>query len=546
MLFILLGEHNILSYVKNPLVVDQWSIDEYLDSKEKFDACNTLCNITFIALGIENVRKITDKKVSYLKNKIGNKLYWFYNITDLEGLDWNEKLNEFIYKEFLKNKSYKKNNLLSIDELDFQKELSILLKINNKILYKSLKSEEFYYLNLDFVRYFDQITFEFEDIANLIFEKSSKLILYDTRIKENENVTLIFTRLKELCLIDSRYQIEYLSEFFKDKEENILLFYEEIVHYFSLSYINRKLKFNFEDEVKSEDNILFCESYFSKIELTNIDSTLYPELNFPFKKGVVSYKYNGSNSATGRIYPINIGGYQALQTLKKDCRDVLYAEKNCFIIDLDFKSFEFDIINQLCDVYSSDIDPHIKIIEDCFMFDNAENYRSLGKTINYAAIYGSNIEKLIQSIVEDYELDHYDLIYHKVKNHIFFIKINELREKIFKNNYESFRGNVYTYFNRCLKLDKEHAIVNYYISGTAVDIFTLKVRKLIELFADYNINNKNKILLQAHDSVLFQLEDSIINDTSLLDDIIKVVEEPIDIFKVRYKISYGKNWKELI
>ena len=547
MLFILISDSLEISEIENPLVVDIWSKEEFLEDFELFINLNKELNIVFIIVGLEDINSLVKKKISYRTYKIEDNLYWFNSKEELDKVkNWNTELNSFIFDNFLKY--YTKEIIFNKDEMLELPDVKTIIKTNkNKLLIKERKNDVIYYINLDIYQFFkkekidDEISF-FLDTKELLVNKN--VVSYNCRnFFTFENIDI---RLKENALLDEKFQLDSLSEFFEDKEEIIVLFYEDCFYYQSIDYIKYNLNKR-KEKYNVYETIFYIEEYLSKIELKNIDYDLYQSLNFPIKKGITKYKYNGSNTLTGRIYPVGIPGYQSLQNLRKDYRDCVQAEKDCFLIEIDYQSFEFDLLNSYLNIYTDDIDPHVKIIQDCFLFDKPEDYRALGKKINYAVIYGVNLNTLINEIEIEYNLKNIDLIHKKLEIHPFFIKIEEFKKLLYKERYIRRKMLVLTEFDRFIKIEKEHALLNNFISSSASDIFFKKMREILELLQSSKIDqSKNKVLLQNHDSILFQLEEDVINDTNLLDNIIVIVQSKINNFKPRYTLKYGKNWKNLI
>ena len=547
MLFILISDSLEISEIDNPLIVDIWSKEEFLQDFELFLNLNKDLDIVFIIVGLEDINLLVKKKISYRTYKIENNLYWFNSKEELDKVkNWNTELNSFIFDNFLKY--FSKEVIFSKDELPKLLDVKIIIKTKkDKILIKERNTDTVYYLNLEIYQFFKKEKIEDEISLFLDLEESlvdKNVITYNSRnFFKFENIDI---RLKENVLLDEKFQLESLSNFFEDKEGIIALFYEDCFYYQSIDYIKYNLNKK-KEKYNVYETIFFVEEYLSTVELKNIDYDLYQSLNFPIKKGVTKYKYNGSNSLTGRIYPVGLPGYQSLQNLRKDYRDCVKAEDNCFLIEIDFQSFELDLLNSYLNIYTDDIDPHVKIIEDCFLFDKPEDYRALGKKINYAVIYGVNLNTLINEIEIEYDLKNIDLIYQKISSHLFFLKIEEFRKYLYSEKFIKRKMFVLTEFDRFIKIDKPHALLNNFISASASDIFFKKLREILELIQGSEIDQeRNKVLLQNHDSILFQLEEDVINDTDLLDKIVEIIQSKVNSFSPRYTLKYGKDWKNLI
>jgi len=537
-----------------PLVVDYLSKKQFLENYEKILEFNKGVDIKFISIGLEFSVELFKNEFSYNNHKLDKNLYWFFNKDDLKGKSWEDEFNLFFYKHLIEdNLQYKiehKNDkhLIDIKEILDIKGTKIIDIINNKFLcVKEIETKIFYSFNLEFINYFN--TVNISDISSLLKWLSTALSNkeYDNYISTclfyNDDVLI---RIKENGLLDKKHKKENLLIEIKDNKL-ILDYYRDIlkyvsVPYFKLNIIDKKYIFN------PYENLFKTEQYLSNVEINSIDIDLYNDLEFPYRKGLCKFTYNGSDNSTGRIFSTDENGsYQSLQNLNKEYKDVLNADKNCQLIEFDFKSFEFDILLQLLNKeIPEDFDPHIEIIKNCFYFTKPEKFRDLGKKINYSIIYGMNVQKLIDGISKDYNIENRDLLITKLTNHSFYEGLDDLRSKLYKENYIKEYELCSNYYGRFIKVDKEYALLNNFIQSTAVDFICYKILSIINKISNYKIDTfKNKILLQNHDSILLQLENKVIDETNLIDDIIKILKDPVKRIKGRFKMSFGDNWKNL-
>lgn len=270
----------------------------------------------------------------------------------------------------------------------------------------------------------------------------------------------------------------------------------------------------------SFEEILNAKTYLEKVKVYNLSDDEF-DLKRDKKGLYAQFEYN--DSLTGRIFPSG----KNLQTLSKEKRNCLIAEENCYLIEFDFKTFEFNILLDLLKV-DKVADPHTNVIE----YLGVNLPRKVGKDINYAFLYGMNPEKICQTIKDETEVE---IDVERLKSYVLFEK-----KKNFKINIED--GIIYTYFNRPIKIEKEYAAFQNYISGTASDIFFKKFNE-VKALLPYDTNNK--IIIQNHDSILIQLELVTINNTDIVDKIYNILTAPIKEFTFSVDISYGKVWSEL-
>jgi DNA polymerase I-like protein with 3'-5' exonuclease and polymerase domains len=168
-----------------------------------------------------------------------------------------------------------------------------------------------------------------------------------------------------------------------------------------------------------------------------------------------------------------------------------------------------------------------------------EEHRKIGKDINYGLLYGKSVESVLNDLYRDNTIE---------------ISREELREKlikfvepinILKNNLaEEYKANecIKNYFHRTIVPEEEYKCLNNYIQSTAADFLIRKILKIQDLLEQYS--NSNCLLLQNHDSILFNLNLKEVEETQLVECIIEVLESDEDGSTGVVKLNYGKNWEE--
>jgi len=258
-----------------------------------------------------------------------------------------------------------------------------------------------------------------------------------------------------------------------------------------------------------------CDSYSdvypilkSVIEFKNAQ-TLIKSVKTVSKKldleGRVHPEFNQLTCPTGRIYSY-------IQNLPKQIRKVLIpdAEENVFI-ELDWSQQELRILGALSqepvflDCFAKDEDLHKKVISEMFhksISEVTDEERKVGKTINYALVYGQeapglawnlNIPlKKAQELIEQY-----------------FFSLPRI-QKFKDESKEKFltEGHAETAFGRKTKLDltgpnKEKELrrgFNHIFQGTGADILRMTLVRLNEALTD----GKAKLKFCAHDSIYLE------------------------------------------
>jgi len=368
--------------------------------------------------------------------------------------------------------------------------------------------------------------------------------------------TTIRRKIKEYNLLDSKWVIDNLISYFKEKFEEeyffyITLFFYEVKRY-SERYGKQASYYNNGSQKYIWGCLFVCEEYFSNVKIFNVDST--PGIDFPFKmdketnKQYIQYEYS-CESLTGRIYPKNIEPYQSLQNLPKDKRYLLKAEEGCQLCEIDFNNFEFNILLSIYEVLSGEI--LLKIDKETsevkFKDFHTETSIMLGitdrnyaKKINYSLIYGMSLYNVAAELEATLKTKTAEEYIKQLQNWEYFHIIKSMRKSVEKK-YVHEDEILLTVFDRAIKYEKEHAILNNFIQGSAVDIFAVKIVDIIlELKA---LDEKNKILVQNHDSILLQLENDLcpryINRFQYL------MKKDIDRIHFDVTIKVGANWGNL-
>jgi|GEM_PF-5580177 len=378
----------------------------------------------------------------------------------------------------------------------------------------------------------------FEKALELYYDEVNYL---DSKIRENiywaDDIDLFIKdflkkqkpEFKYKVSLEECYQLDdilFSDEYVYDKD--ILTFFypnysfENQIYQFEILLKSREF-FKIE-EIFSKLKSYFKKNYWQYIPILKKYLLLLPE-KYPqnvFKHIVQTKEYleqteKYSEALTGRLF----SSKASLQNLAKNERSIVKAKDNCYLLEFDFDAFEFNIYLDLIGLPHLE-DPHQDVVD----FLNLPKDRVYGKKINYAFIYGMKKESIVKFILEDTGVDVTNILmeFPPFKPHL-DIPINN---KIIK-----------TYFDRPIKLEKEYAALNNYISGTAADIFCMKFNKIVSILTE-----KDRIIMQNHDSILIELhETSIKKDLHL--KIKDILTQSMKIFTFNVDVNYGKIWGEL-
>lgn len=542
-------------------------VDSHSFMSGKFNQENNI-----IIDGYDLATYLFESAAHFSDHKIAENVFWFYSIEEIGDISiYYIQLKSFIFDNILSQiKEIPNKTVSKIEELkNISKDIfKIFNNINNiEYLYDG---KTIYSIDLNY----------FSFILNKSISSINDLIdCSNFKLKTFSDIKI---HLKEQGLVDKTFSHDSFFNYFKltnylfsdDPNE----FYKWIIVYFyhldSYISIDKKVKYKITSNLLGineldrynnfYENIVTIENYLSNIKIKNINFNKFKHLEFPIKDGLVQYEYNGSDTVTGRMYPTNLYKNQSLQTLSKEQKIILSADKNCTLIEFDYKSFEFDILCILAGIpIDKNVDPHIDIVKylfgDDIISDDIEGFRITGKNINYSLIYGMRIEKIVDTLIDKFCNDEdkeeitkesmsqiRDFIQYKLENHWIIKAIKKVTDNILENNFNASNNLLTNYFGRFIRVEKFHAILNNFISSSASDYVYIKMRLIIDLLEKRKLNlKKNKIILQNHDSILLQLEDKIINETDAFETISTIMDADINGLIGRAKYQFGVNWGKL-
>lgn len=357
-----------------------------------------------------------------------------------------------------------------------------IIEIDNEFI--CLKDKTIYTLDKRISSYFDQTTtLKSEKVKLEIILKSIGLLDY--------SLEDVFYKLKDYFGLDYKYYVPIVWAIARSQE---VKFDEELFY-----------------------DIAYSKNYLETSKIYNVKSEF--DLKRDAKGRYFQCEYN--DSSTGRIFP----RAASLQTLSTERRDLLEAEPNCYLIEYDMAYFEFKIIMNLLNMDST-VDPHLDILKHL----GVDLDRKIGKRINYSYLYGMSAEKVCEVILEEFNVQ-LDIV--RLKEYPFFKR---------RLNVDAYDGIIFTYFRRPVKITKAHAAFQNYVQGTAADIFFRKFRQIQAILPGEGLD---KIILQNHDSILIQLQESTINSTNIAQEILDILKAPIKLFTFDVDMKYGRKWSEL-
>ena len=375
--------------------------------------------------------------------------------------------------------------------------------------------KSFFFLNTpEFIPTLNKVGKMIEVKDKLFYKSFDKFYIYDKKIS---NYFEEFESEVEILDIELEFKkrgfFNYNSFLFQERCKSYYGYnFDFLAAYLILDFLDKPVIF---DESLFE-HIFYCKNELEKVRYEDLDANTF-QVKREGKKEFFSFKYNIAN--TGRIFPAEKG----LQNISKSEKGMIKARKGFTLFEFDFKSFEYNLLLDALQVPKINEDRHLKILE--FLEIRNAN-REFGKKLNYAILYGMNVDKVLEVIKEEtgFELE----------------KEKVLEYELFKYNLSVKKENglIYTYFNRPIVLEKEWAVRNYYCQGTAADIFFKKLKSIFKVLK----GKQSRVLLQNHDSILLEIENK---SKNLPEEIYNILKAPIEIFTFEIDAKYGLSWDKM-
>ncbi len=270
--------------------------------------------------------------------------------------------------------------------------------------------------------------------------------------------------------------------------------------------------------------------------------------------------FNLTGTATGRLSSEepNMQNIPVKTDIGKKIRNIFIAEKSYKLVSLDYSQVELRILahfsedNNLMNAFFENKDIHKITAMEIFGLNEeqiTEDLRRIAKVINFGIIYGMSPHGLAKelsidvTVAEEYISKYfkkYDKVKQWIEHTINFAKKNGYVKTLF--------GRIrpipeISSINKQLVSFGERLAVNTPIQGTAADIIKLAMIKIDEYIDKEMLNDRIKILLQIHDELLFEIHESILEESISK---IKYIMENVVKLKVPLivDIKISERWEE--
>lgn len=281
------------------------------------------------------------------------------------------------------------------------------------------------------------------------------------------------------------------------------------------------------------------------------------------KEGRVHSTFNVEGAATGRLSSQNPN----LQNIPigdqgGEIRKAFISPKGKVLLGADYSQVELRILAHMADdpalkkAFNEELDIHAATAAKIFKVSIEEvtkTQRAVGKTMNFATLYGQGPHALSRQLGIDYAtaklyIEEYFAQFPKVK-----IWMNSVLEKGYRDGYVETIWGRKRYFpelqsnNKMLKAAGERAAINHPIQGTSADMIK---KAMVEIFsviaspADGGAWQSCSMILQVHDELLFEC------DPKSVEEIAQMVKDKMEnalklSVPVVADLKVGPSWGEM-
>ena len=314
-------------------------------------------------------------------------------------------------------------------------------------------------------------------------------------------------------------------------------------------------------QLSSEQNqfldLLFEQRQLEKLRGTYVDS-LGGLVNV--STGRVHTNYSQAGAATGRLSSNgpNLQNIPIRTERGREIRKAFEAEEGCLLLAADYSQVELRILahiaeeERLIEAFRQEQDIHAvtaSLLFDVPLEQVTYDQRGLGKTINFATIYGVSAFGLSSRTDMDPTeaqqfLDQYFATYPNVRKYI----DDTIRKAVEEGFVETLLGRrrIFLELQGNLPFNQRQALerqaINAPIQGTAADITKLAMRNLHKCIRDEGL--KAKMLLQVHDELVLEVPHEELNVVAPL--VRKEMESAFELnVPLRVDVEAGPNWYDM-
>lgn len=273
--------------------------------------------------------------------------------------------------------------------------------------------------------------------------------------------------------------------------------------------------------------------------------------------GRIHSTFNVEGAATGRLSSKdpNLQNIPIKGEMGSEIRKTFIAPKGKIILGADYSQIELRIMAHLADdpglkkAFKEGLDIHALTASKIFKVPVEEvtkQQRTVGKTMNFATLYGQGPRALSKQLGIDFETAKQYIVEYFEQ----FSKVREWMANTLQFGYE--KGYVETIWgrrryipelkiaNQMIKASGERAAINHPVQGTAADMIKkamVEIEKVLE-------NKSCQMILQVHDELLFECDPKDLEKTAKL--VKQKMETALELsVPIVVDLKTGSNWGEM-
>ncbi len=281
---------------------------------------------------------------------------------------------------------------------------------------------------------------------------------------------------------------------------------------------------------------------------------------FVDKDGRIHSTFNVEGAATGRLSSENpnLQNIPIKGEIGSEIRKAFVAAKGKVLLAADYSQIELRIMAHLADdpglkkAFNEGLDIHTATASKIFNVPVSEvtkHQRMIGKTMNFATLYGQGPHALSRQLGVDYATAQNYIAEYFAQ----FPKVKDWMARVVSDAYtkgytETLWGRkryfpeLTTGVNRAFRAAGERAAVNHPVQGTAADMIK---KAMVEIDEELRIKNSEyRMILQVHDELVFECDPKEVESTA------KLVKEKMEnalklSVPVIAELKIGPNWGEM-
>lgn len=277
--------------------------------------------------------------------------------------------------------------------------------------------------------------------------------------------------------------------------------------------------------------------------------------------GRVHSTFNVEGAATGRLssQDPNLQNIPIRGELGGELRKAFIAASGKVLLGADYSQIELRIMAHLSDdpnlknAFIKGLDIHAATASKIFKVpveDVTKQMRGVGKTMNFATLYGQGAHALSKQLGVEYGvakqyITEYFEQFPKVRTWM-----GQVLEEGYRNGYVETIWGRKRYIpelqssNRMLKAFGERAAINHPVQGTSADMIKKAMVEIDKKLEKRKSSCECKLILQVHDELLFEC------DEECVDEISKIIKEKMEnslnlSVPVVVDLKVGKSWGEM-